>query len=524
MSSMKKRNRGRKASNVIAPSDPPAQPNAGPSASTASSFVPWIILGGGLTVVLGLWLWSGYAPHADRAPTPPGNEVADGTDSAPARKKAEESPPPEKRPDADPKPKDPGGSFLEAFGNDKKADDAPTPPASSNEDLQKRFQELLVLQGQIEELPEEPAAKPERERLVAQLSKDLGSFEKEVAQAVKARPEDAVPEWLTGELLLLVRGEPDKILPHLRRAIDRGLARARAFASLARVQTETNRPDAAFRSAGKALDLSPTDRYAWGAYTQAGFNSEHFAEVLARLDRTFPEKMPDWARVSRREAADWESRWQAEQKLRRAEQRADDLPRVRLVIEHRRFARDDKGVRSDRIETTGRGEVVLELFEDQAPATVANFLALVAEKKYDGTRFHLALPAELVWGGDFGSRTGDPRDDGKGGPGYVIPDEFTRPDARRHFRGTLSMANQGPHTAGSQFFITLAPKRDKDGLCTVFGRVIKGQEVIDHITTGRTTSEIDAGGLPIIPGDLLAGAEVLRKRNHEYRVIKEPLR
>jgi cyclophilin family peptidyl-prolyl cis-trans isomerase len=518
---MKKRNRGHKAGNVIAPSDPPVRPNAGPSEPPAVSAVPWIILGGALAVVLGLWLWSGFAPRADRATTPPGIEAADATNTTPARNKAEDSPPPEKRPDADPKPKESGGSFLEAFGNDKKPDDTATLPASSNEDLQKTFQELLGLQARIEELPEGLTAKAERERLVAQLSKDLGSFEKEVARAVKARPDDAVPEWLTGELLLLVRGEPDKILPHLRRAIESGLARPRAFASLARVQTETNQPDAAFRSAGKALDLAPTDRYAWNAYTQAGFNSEHFTEVLARLDRTFAEKMPDWAKVSRREAADWEVRWQAEQKLRRAEERADDLPRVRLLIEHHRFARDDKGVRSDKIEPTGKGEVVLELFEDQAPATVANFLALVAQKKYDGTRFHLALPAELVWGGDLGSRTGDPRDDGKGGPGYVIPDEFNRPDARRHFRGTLSMANQGPHTAGSQFFITLAPKRDKDGLCTVFGRVIKGQEVIDRITTGRTTSEIDAGGIPIIPGDLLVSAEVLRKRDHEYRVIKE---
>jgi cyclophilin family peptidyl-prolyl cis-trans isomerase len=365
-------------------------------------------------------------------------------------------------------------------------------------------------------------AKPERERLVAQFDKGLASFEKEVGRAVKARPGDAVPEWLTGELLLLVRGDPDTILPHLRRAIDLGLARPRAFASLARVQTELNRPEDAFLAAGKALDLEPADRYAWDALTQAAFNTEHFAELIARLDRTFPEKQPDWVKATRREAAAWETRWLAEQKLRQAEGRADDLPRVRLVIEHRRFARDDRGVRSDKIETTGRGEVVLELFEDQAPATVANFLSLVADKKYDGTRFHLALAAELVQGGDLRSRTGDPRNDGQGGPGYVIPDEFDRPDARRHFRGSLSMVNHGPHTAGSQFFLALAPNRGKDGVCTVFGRVLKGQDIIDRITRGRTTPEIDLGrSIPVIPGDLLVSAEVLRKRRHEYRVIKE---
>jgi peptidyl-prolyl cis-trans isomerase B (cyclophilin B) len=516
---MKKRHHGRTGNPTTAPGGPPAPPDAG-TAQAPVSAVPWIILGGALAVALGLWFWSGLPRRPDQAPAPPAEEVAESA----ARQKDEDGPPSGQRPEPEAKPREQGGSFLEAFGKDKKTDDEATTPANSDEELQTRFEKLLALQTQIEESPDRQTEKPERERLVARLSKELGAFEKEVARAVKARPDDAVPEWLTGELLLLVRGEPDKILPHLRRALDRGLVRSRAFASLARVQTETNQPDDAFRSAGRALDLEPEDRYAWTAYTQAGFNSEHFAEVRARLERTFPDKMPDWARTTRLEAAKWEARWEAEQKLRRAEQQADDLPRVRLVIEHRRFARDDKGVRSDRIEATGKGEVVLELFEDQAPATVANFLALVAEKKYDGTRFHLALPAELVWGGDLGSKSGDPRDDGKGGPGYVIPDEFNRPDARRHFRGALSMANQGPHTAGSQFFITLAPKRDKDGLCTVFGRVIQGQEVIDHVTTGRTTAEIDAGGLPIIPGDLLVSAVVLRKRPHEYRVIKEPPR
>ena len=82
-------------------------------------------------------------------------------------------------------------------------------------------------------------------------------------------------------------------------------------------------------------------------------------------------------------------RWQKEQELRRAEAKADNLPRVRLTIEHRRFARGPDGKTSTRIESTGKGEVIVELFEDQVPALVANFLHLVEQGFYDGTRFHL---------------------------------------------------------------------------------------------------------------------------------------
>ena len=138
-----------------------------------------------------------------------------------------------------------------------------------------------------------------------------------------------------------------------------------------------------------------------------------------------------------------------------------------------------------------------------------------------GQRFHLAAPATLVTGGDPNTKNDDPSDDGSGGPGYTIPDEFREPGARRHFRGALSMVNTDPETAGSQFFITVAPMPLMDGQFTVFGRVIQGQEVVDRITLGRTTPEVGRFG-KIIPGDVLVHAEVIRKRPHEYRVFKLP--
>ena len=320
-------------------------------------------------------------------------------------------------------------------------------------------------------------------------------------------------------MLILIGGEPEEVLPHLQRALDAGLVQPRVLNSMCRTQIEANRFDAAYTTANKALELESKDRYAWDALLRASFYAERYAEVVARLDKTFPEPRPDWVEEAREEATTRLTRWQAEQIVRAAEQRADNLPRVRLILEHRRFARDAKGVPLTTIETTGRGDVVLELFEDQAPNTVANFLSLVVQKQYDGTRFYRTEAAIMAEGGDVKSRERDPAEDGTGSPGYFIPDEFQRKDARGLGRGTISMVHNGPNTAGSRFFITTAPMPEMDGQYTVFGRVLQGQEVVDRITRGRTNVHV-AGHGRIIPGDLLVRAEVLRKRDHEYRVTK----
>jgi cyclophilin family peptidyl-prolyl cis-trans isomerase len=290
------------------------------------------------------------------------------------------------------------------------------------------------------------------------------------------------------------------------------------------MSTESNLADEAFRYAAKALDVDGRDRYAWDAFIQAAYTLDRFGEAAARLDEVFGDHKPAWAETLWKDTVAWRTRWQAEQKQRRAEAKANDLPRVRLIIEHRRFARDARGVALTTVESTGRGEVIVELFEDQAPATVANFLNLVSQNFYDGTRFHAAEPANLVAGGDPNSKGADPLKDGGGGPGYVIPDEFDRADARGHFRGALGMGNNArPGTAGSQFYITFAPNKEMDGHFTVFGRVIEGQEVIDRITLGRTNPRVGRFG-NIVPGDLLVRAEIVRKRPHEYKVIKAPPR
>lgn len=129
---------------------------------------------------------------------------------------------------------------------------------------------------------------------------------------------------------------------------------------------------------------------------------------------------------------------------------------------------------------TNMGEFEIELFEDKTPITTKNFIDLVQEGFYDGVIFHRIIDGFMIQGGD-------PTGTGMGGPGYTIEDEFT-PELTHESEGILSMANTGrPHTGGSQFFITLAATPWLDGHHTVFGKVIKGMEVvreIGHVKTG----------------------------------------
>ena len=131
---------------------------------------------------------------------------------------------------------------------------------------------------------------------------------------------------------------------------------------------------------------------------------------------------------------------------------------------------------------TGRGEIVCELFPKEAPKTVNNFVFLAREKFYDGTLFHRVLADFMVQGGD-------PTGTGRGGPGYKFEDEFKN-NPHKHQVGSLSMANAGPNTNGSQFFITHIATNWLDGKHTVFGKVRSGQEVVDAIREGDELTSV----------------------------------
>src|SRR3989344_2183738 len=139
-----------------------------------------------------------------------------------------------------------------------------------------------------------------------------------------------------------------------------------------------------------------------------------------------------------------------------------------------------------RLQTT-EGEIVIELY-DNMPITTGNFVKLVNEGFYDGTIFHRVI-------GNFMIQGGDPQGTGMGGPGYKIKDEFTKTDSDKNNRGTIAMANAGPNTGGSQFFINLVNNNFLDGKHPAFGKVVKGMDVIDAIAKVET----DANDKPIKP-------------------------
>ncbi len=136
---------------------------------------------------------------------------------------------------------------------------------------------------------------------------------------------------------------------------------------------------------------------------------------------------------------------------------------------------------------TSQGTFRIELFDDKAPKTAGNFESLVEKGFYNSLKFHRVIDGFMIQGGC-------PKGDGTGGPGYTIDDEFGE-GLRHSSEGILSMANAGPDTGGSQFFITLAPAPWLDGKHAVFGRVIEGMDVVREIGKVQT----DARDMPVEP-------------------------
>jgi peptidylprolyl isomerase len=126
------------------------------------------------------------------------------------------------------------------------------------------------------------------------------------------------------------------------------------------------------------------------------------------------------------------------------------------------------------------GDVKIELFDDRMPITAGNFRKLVQEGFYDGTIFHRVIPGFMIQGGD-------PEGTGFGGPGYSIKDEL--PPSNRNARGTISMANAGPNTGGSQFFINVVDNARLDRKHPAFGKVVSGMEVVDAISRTATDNK-----------------------------------
>ena len=224
-----------------------------------------------------------------------------------------------------------------------------------------------------------------------------------------------------------------------------------------------------------ALNIRGLAEFAQNKFTEAktSFKAARDAGVAGREVMQFAPEVPQYVGF-----------WEQEQKIREAQAKLN-LPRVQFK--------------------TNKGNVVFELFEEEAPNTVANIISLTESGFYDGVKFHRVIPNFMAQGGDPLSKDADPRNDGTGGPGYMIPSEFDAPNARKHFRGTLSMANSGPDTGGSQFFITVLPTTHLNGRHTVYGRVIEGMEIVDALEIG----------------DVIEKATVLNKRPGSTYEVKK---
>lgn len=148
-----------------------------------------------------------------------------------------------------------------------------------------------------------------------------------------------------------------------------------------------------------------------------------------------------------------------------------------------------------RVKMADGGEFLIELFPESAPQTVNSFVFLANEGYFDGITFHRVLEG-------FMAQTGDPSGTGMGGPGYMLPNEID-PELSHDSEGVVAMANRGPDTNGSGWYITLAPATHLDGGYTIFGRVIEGMEVVENLTRRDPANNPDAP-----PGDVMASVTI----------------
>jgi len=260
--------------------------------------------------------------------------------------------------------------------------------------------------------------------------------------------------------------------------------------------------DGGYRSAKMLLDAGVPMPYLEQLTARAAFIDGKFDEVIPLyqtfVDANGPEKLDKIDQQLAGMVDLYPPLWEEELKRRQEDEAAGNLPRV--VFE------------------TTSGPVVLELFEDQAPNTVANFIRLVEDGFYDETEFYQVIDDLLAMGGD-------PTGVGTGTSGKFIPDEHERPGMRGIFRGSIMMAkvpageNSGefvPDSASSQFVIALMPILPKKQHQTVFGRVVEGMDVVGSFRRVDPTKKKEQQ--VILPPDRIITAKVLRKRDHDYSV------
>jgi len=380
------------------------------------------------------------------------------------------------------------GSGCAAFGQPATKDGAPK--AEAKADAKKE-------EAKPTEKPAEPADDSPAGKFQAVQAKWSGIDKQlsDLATAYASQTDAVKRSEMKAEYTKLV-GESEKLLPELRTAAEAAFAAepnqsvevTRTLIGMAALDARRDEHEAALKIAQMMIDKKCEEPLLYTIAGTVAYRMDDYetaekylklASDAGKLDRDAQEYF--------KELPTQKKAWEAEKVIREKEAKADDLPRVKLE--------------------TSKGPIVIELFENEAPGAVGNFISLVDKKFYDGLTFHRVL-------GNFMAQGGDPTGDGSGGPGYEIYCECEKPEARKHFRGTLSMAHAGKDTGGSQFFLTFRPTTHLNQRHTAFGRVVEGMDVLAKLQ--RRDPQAPSPPQP----DKIVKAEVLRKRNHEYKPKK----
>jgi cyclophilin family peptidyl-prolyl cis-trans isomerase len=274
------------------------------------------------------------------------------------------------------------------------------------------------------------------------------------------------------------------------------------LATMLEYRESTSNYENSLEAAEALLDVDLTYPFLYKIAARSAFLEGKFDRVMKHYEAFVhvngPEKLAKVDNMVINLLDIYPNLWKRELEIRAAEAEADDLPRVLL-------------------ETT-RGPVTIELFENEAPNTVANFIHLVEDGYYDGSDFYQVID-------DFLAMGGDPVGDGTSTSGKFIPDEHQHPNARQIFRGSLVMAKMPnpqdkkkyiPNSASSQFAIALMPLISVEPSQTIFGRVIDGMDVVSDFRR-IDPSEKKEKSIQL-PPDRIVTAKVIRKRPHDYKV------
>jgi cyclophilin family peptidyl-prolyl cis-trans isomerase len=339
------------------------------------------------------------------------------------------------------------------------ADAAKESFAKAQQDLRRLIGELSALQAEYHQPDADKQAIESRFNAAREEARAAAtSLESSATDVLIAEPDNATAKQVVLDALQGAMATDDPL---------RGL-------DLARLLQEAGSQEEQVLLTGATAAMIVSDLDAASTFLKAASDAGVDSDKVSSLEQALETERP---------------KVEAEMAKRAAEEKADDLPRVKIE--------------------TPKGTIVVELFENEAPNAVANFISLVEKHFYDGTVFHRVIPQFMAQGGD-------PKGTGSGGPGYSIACECELPGARKHFLGSLSMAHAGKDTGGSQFFLTFRPTEHLDGKHTVFGRVIEGLDVLPKIQ--RTEGPM--AGLP----DKIVKAEVIRKRDHAYEPETLPSR